>query len=42
MMANVSTVVQQETESKMPLLLLWVGIPVVLLGGGYAVIHYLY
>jgi len=26
----------------MPLLLLWVGIPVVLLGGGYAVIHYLH
>jgi len=32
----------QQIEAKMPLLLLWVGIPVVLLGGGYAVIHYLH
>jgi hypothetical protein len=30
------------TEAEMPLLLLWVGIPVVLFGGGYAVIHYLH
>lgn len=28
-----------EWEIKMPLILLWVGIPVVLLGGGYFVIH---
>jgi hypothetical protein len=28
-----------EWEMKMPLILLWVGIPVLLVGGGYYVIH---
>jgi hypothetical protein len=26
-------------EETMPLILLWVGIPVLVLGGGYAVVH---
>jgi hypothetical protein len=26
-------------EAIMPLILLWVGIPVLLLGGGYAIVH---
>jgi len=26
----------------MPVLLLWVGIPVILLGGGYALVHFVH
>jgi hypothetical protein len=28
-----------EWEIQMPLIILWVGIPVVLLGGGYFIVH---
>jgi hypothetical protein len=27
------------TEANMPIVLLWVGIPVILLGGGYFIVH---
>jgi hypothetical protein len=36
------TGLEQKPRRKMPILLLWVGIPVLLLGGGYAVVHFIH
>jgi hypothetical protein len=30
---------RQKQEETMPVILLWVGIPVLVLGGGYAIVH---
>jgi len=37
---QIETIISTLTkEATMPLILLWVGIPVLLLGGGYAIVH---
>jgi hypothetical protein len=34
--------VEPTVEATMPLVLLWVGIPVLLLGGGYTIVHFMH